>query len=569
MKSGIGSPTRVGLLVSLALPAMMGCDIIVNIGEYCVVGKDEGCGTGASGGAGGTSTTGSTTTNGGGGTGGMPTSSSGGIGGAAPCTPGMMQTCYGGPANTEGVGACKAGQQTCDENGEWGVCEGEVQPVAETCGTMADEDCDAYECALWAAAYGDSDFQSPSDVVIDADGNIIVVGVFKGTMTFGAVELSAAGGYDLFIAKLQPDGGVAWAKQFGNSADQLPASAAVDGDGNIFLAGPLTGAVNFDGMSLSSSGGTDAFVAKLNPQGTTAWAKRLGDAANQTANDLDVDSDGNVLVIGEFAGTIMLQTTVTASNGTDLWVAKFNGSDGSIISQFVLDDKTAQPFARALQIAAGPAGTWLMAGRHGANTSIGTSTFPTGGVFLAKFDGNNTSTWQKSFPLNASTAVLVDDASNVWVGGDFYNTIQIGTNSLNSGGGADLAIIRVEGATGNVGWAKSFGGSGDEYEPRLALSSSGGAYFVVQTNGSMIDFGGETLVGKGLTDFCVVALNSDGSHSWSRIIGDATAQANPFIATDSTLKYLALTATSSGTVKFGEKEVTSQGNDVLVARLAP
>lgn len=50
------------------------------------------------------------------------------------------QACYAGPGGTTGVGACKAGQQSCSL-GVWGECIGSVLPAAETCNGI-DEDCD-------------------------------------------------------------------------------------------------------------------------------------------------------------------------------------------------------------------------------------------------------------------------------------------------------------------------------------------------------------------------------------------------------------------------------------------
>jgi hypothetical protein len=59
------------------------------------------------------------------------------------CSPNATAPCYSGPQGTEGVGACKAGTQTCDANGlNWGPCTNEVVPVAETCQTAADDNCD-------------------------------------------------------------------------------------------------------------------------------------------------------------------------------------------------------------------------------------------------------------------------------------------------------------------------------------------------------------------------------------------------------------------------------------------
>lgn len=57
------------------------------------------------------------------------------------CEPGAEQACYPGPADTEGVGLCQAGTQTCDENGQWGECVGAIVPTDEIC-DLLDNDCD-------------------------------------------------------------------------------------------------------------------------------------------------------------------------------------------------------------------------------------------------------------------------------------------------------------------------------------------------------------------------------------------------------------------------------------------
>ncbi len=60
----------------------------------------------------------------------------------AQCMPGSTQPCYTGPAGTEGVGICRAGTVTCDANGVYGECVGQILPLAETPDNGIDEDCD-------------------------------------------------------------------------------------------------------------------------------------------------------------------------------------------------------------------------------------------------------------------------------------------------------------------------------------------------------------------------------------------------------------------------------------------
>jgi hypothetical protein len=63
--------------------------------------------------------------------------------GGTVCTAGDTEPCYTGPEGTSGVGPCVAGTRSCAADGSgFGECEGEVTPVAETCATPDDDDCD-------------------------------------------------------------------------------------------------------------------------------------------------------------------------------------------------------------------------------------------------------------------------------------------------------------------------------------------------------------------------------------------------------------------------------------------
>jgi hypothetical protein len=59
------------------------------------------------------------------------------------CMPAGTRSCYDGPAGTAGVGACKSGTQTCDSQGAWQTCAGQVQPSPEAghCNDGVDDDC--------------------------------------------------------------------------------------------------------------------------------------------------------------------------------------------------------------------------------------------------------------------------------------------------------------------------------------------------------------------------------------------------------------------------------------------
>jgi hypothetical protein len=57
------------------------------------------------------------------------------------CEPGVIESCYTGPAGTSGVGTCRNGSKTCNVYGVWNACIDQVTPSTENCNGL-DEDCD-------------------------------------------------------------------------------------------------------------------------------------------------------------------------------------------------------------------------------------------------------------------------------------------------------------------------------------------------------------------------------------------------------------------------------------------
>jgi hypothetical protein len=65
----------------------------------------------------------------------------GGDSGSAECVPGATRECYDGPAGTKVNLPCKGGVATCDAQGAWGACAGQVLPESENCKDGIDNDC--------------------------------------------------------------------------------------------------------------------------------------------------------------------------------------------------------------------------------------------------------------------------------------------------------------------------------------------------------------------------------------------------------------------------------------------
>ena len=73
--------------------------------------------------------------------------------------PGSSNACYDGPTGTAGVGICQAGTRTCQGDGTFSACTGQVLPQPDIPGNGIDEDCD-----------GADTVPDPTDMDDDGDG---------------------------------------------------------------------------------------------------------------------------------------------------------------------------------------------------------------------------------------------------------------------------------------------------------------------------------------------------------------------------------------------------------------
>jgi hypothetical protein len=292
-----------------------GCEAVLGLGDFKDCCPPIGNGDkatcvdcSANGGAGTTSAS-----NGGGGT----HAGGGGAGGKTGCAPGEMQDCYDGmPASTEGKGACKGGQQTCDGTGHFGKCEEEVVPSPETCASKKDEDCDGFDCILWATQIEADPVQEMHAVATDSKGNIFVVGNFEGSITVaGQQHVSVGyvagqnGTSDILLIKVDPSGKPLWAKTYGNAGQQIGTAIAVDPSDNVIIGGTYYASAG-DTSTFSLGGGTEVgtgmFVAKYTSDGDYIWSQSLGGYAGYPGDNgsvvasIAVGADSSIVIGGSF-----------------------------------------------------------------------------------------------------------------------------------------------------------------------------------------------------------------------------------------------------------------------------
>jgi hypothetical protein len=144
-------------------------------------------------------------------------------------------------------------------------------------------------------------------IAVDPVGNAVVVGLTTSAdfpVTTNALQTNFAGSpYDVFVAKLSPDGASqVFSTYLGGDGDDEASRLVLDNLGNICLAG-FTTSTNFpistNALYSTNSGFADAFIVKLDASGTNLiYSTYLGGSFNDEAWAIAVDTNRNLYVIG-------------------------------------------------------------------------------------------------------------------------------------------------------------------------------------------------------------------------------------------------------------------------------
>jgi hypothetical protein len=377
------------------------------------------------------------------------------------------------------------------------------------------------------------------DVSADAAGNSYVVGYFSGTADFdpdpvGTYDLTARGTADAYVAKYDPDGALVWVRRMGGdvvagASDDRASAVAVDGSGNVVVAGQLNGSGDFGGVALTAAGGRDGFVAKIDPSGQVLWAKRWGAANNDEAGfGVGADAAGNVYALGDRQvvpkGNDVLKFGPT---GSLLWTRSLDIAAGRAIADGDLavdaagNVYVADTFAGTVDFDPGPKKKWVSSAENqGFVLKLAAGAFSWVGTFRGVSPG---------FDLSRSLSLALDGGGNLFVGGWYIGSVDFdpgpSTATLPASGNPSGFVTKLTTTTGAFVRAKALVNATAEsltFVLGLAADAFGNVYATGYFSGTA-DFdpgAGSALMTSGEgTDAFVVALAADGSFGWVETFG--------------------------------------------------
>lgn len=171
------------------------------------------------------------------------------------------------------------------------------------------------------------------DVEIAPDGRIHVVGSFRGELSWGGdVLVPGEGSFDdYFVARLIEDGTVEVARALAARPDLGVGGLAIDSDGNALVVGTFAGAIDLGEHRLEAIQGVGTFAASIAADSSDVLQASLV-ASGAWAKDVVVDQEGAVYVL------VTNGAEDGVDFGDDLYV---DGSYGSFMARHMLGAGTA------------------------------------------------------------------------------------------------------------------------------------------------------------------------------------------------------------------------------------
>lgn len=386
--------------------------------------------------------------------------------------------------------------------------------------------------AAWARSYGTATATSyVNATAVDASGNVYIAGSFDGaTLALGGQTLSRIGLLDAFVAKLDANGTLLWARNYGGTGARTCGCAiAADASGNVYLGGKFDASLSAPALALI--GIEDAFALKLDTAGNTIWARNYGGAGAWTGSyAIAADAAGNVYLGGSFWNANLSAPALTLIGSQDAFALKLNAAGNTTWAK---NYGGAGANAFGTGIAADSSGNVYLGGTLDA--SLSTPALTLIGIqdaFAFKLDTAGNTVWARNYGgAGASThgnAIAAGGSGQVHLGGDFSGA-DLSAPALTLIGNQDAFALSID-TSGNRVWARNFGGVGSyAYGSAIAADNAANAYLGGDFGGvkGSQDAGLSTpaLTRIGNQDVFALKLNAAGNTSWSKNYGGAGARA--------------------------------------------
>jgi len=309
---------------------------------------------------------------------------------------------------------------------------------------------------------------------------------------------------------------IQWQKSLGGTNSEEGNSIQQTSDGGYILAGESN---SNDGDVTVNHGGDDIWIVKLDNSGALQWQKSLGGSEHEGAESIQQTTDGGFIVVGT---STSIDGDITGGDATgNIWVVKLN--DTGVIQ-----------WQKSIGSTGGDRGYSVQQTNDGGYIVLGSVFYNDGDVtghhgsfnndyWVVKLNSTGTIQWQKCFggtsgdgdDANGAAIKQTSDGGYIFAGSSYSNDGDV-IGHHGTTGSLDYWIVKIN-SSGVIEWQKSLGGSGDDYGYSIKQTTDGGYIVGAGTNST----DGDAIGNDGSHRFWVVKLYSNGNFEWQNFLGSS------------------------------------------------
>ncbi len=329
----------------------------------------------------------------------------------------------------------------------------------------------------WAKRAGGTSNVIGNAIAVDHNGNIYITGYFIGTAVFDTeepTELISRRSADILVAKLDSFGNWQWAKRAGGDTNNQGWGIALDDHGNCYITGFFRDTADFGDLNLTSTeNATDIFVAKLSIGGAWQWVAKGGGTGSDIGYGIDVDNQGNCYISGYFEESVTFGNTpeLTTVANREAFIAKLDYRQNWEWSRQTVGAYDNRNTGDDIVVDS-EGNSFIVGGFEGSVDFGETELTPdnNAALFVAKLNNEGDWLWVRKADGPRSGNVDIDSEGNAYVTGNFWEDASFGQFQLQSAGGSDIFVAKID-EEGSWRWAERAGGINNDQGRDIALNN--------------------------------------------------------------------------------------------------
>jgi hypothetical protein len=299
----------------------------------------------------------------------------------------------------------------------------------------------------WTKLVGSAGTASAASMALDPNGGVVISGTTNADLSTSAI---ADGNNDSFVASYDADGNQNWETQLPTLSANNATSISVDASGNVYLGGNVTGVL---GAGQTSSGQSDAYVTKLDPDGKIVYEQQFGTSGSDTVAATATTSDGGLVVASTQNGEAYLTKYANGdATGTPEWTVDVGALNNGQLSSLAVSGDQIYLAGSSSNPALTANGQATVASAASGNTDAFVFNLTDNGTSATP----NTVSYVGTSGIDKAGALTVGSDGTVYLTGSttgtFAGQVRTAQNTTNT-------FVSALNSDGSVEWTTQYGGA--------------------------------------------------------------------------------------------------------------